>query len=86
MSDTEKVRKLETAPKMFRAHIYGIIIGNAIGIIVAAAIKKYLVPALGLDESPMEKLAGLIKDLPAPEVKDDLPHRVSRTSPPSAAS
>lgn len=73
--------KPTTAPRMFWAHVGGILVGNALGVVVVVLAKRYLLPVLGLEESPMEKLADMIKDLPQPEPGDDMPPRVSRTSP-----
>jgi hypothetical protein len=71
---------------MFRAHIIGIVVGNAIGVFVAAAIKKFAVPRTGLGESPMDALASLIKKLPdPPSAEGPFPPRESRTAPQRSA-
>jgi hypothetical protein len=78
-------RKPVTPARMLRAHIIGIVVGQALGVIVAAFVKKYAEPLINPEGSITDALGKLVKNLPTPEPKDDMPPRPSRTAPPSGA-
>lgn len=76
LEEAQRAARAASPARILHAHIFGVIVGNVVAAIAVPLVKKYVLPLLNLEESPMDKLAGLIKDLPVPDVKDaDLPGR-----------